>query len=601
MTAVALLDDVRALRATLVAAESGIARHLARVRPEHRESVRNLVHYVELRRHDLTLLQDRLAGFGLSTLTRIDADVVAGIDSVIETLSAIVEERPRAAAASQPSPGILLLRDRRRELFGPSPGGRTTRIMVTLPSEAASDVGYVQRLRDHGMDLARVNLAHDDATAWATMARRAHASGALVAMDLGGPKVRTGPLLAGPRVLKVKPSRDADGEVLEPARVRLAAPETVESAGVDARDVPVVPVVGLVTARFAPGQRLRLRDARGAKRKLTITRVTPSHLEVTHRKTVYFATDGLLETEHGRYRIGELPPAESFHLVHDGDTIVLTRALEAAEASDGGVHHIGCTLDAVIDDAEPGDRVFFDDGKLEGVVIARHPHELDVEVRRSRPGGVKLRAEKGINLPDTTLRIPALTAEDRAGLPVVASHADLVNYSFVRTPKDIDDLITALREHGADRVGIVLKIETVEAVRNLPQLLATAMQWPRVGVMIARGDLAVELGFERLAEVQEELLRVCESARVPAIWATQVLDTMARTGLPSRAEVTDAAMGRRAEAVMLNKGPFIDETIVVLADILKRLGDDVSKQRVHLPALPYWTIEDAEPSASSTP
>jgi len=79
--------------------------------------------------------------------------------------------------------------------------------------------------------------------------------------------------------------------------------------------------------------------------------------------------------------------------------------------------------------------------------------------------------------------------------------------------------------------------------------------------MIARGDLLVEIGYERLAEVQEEILWLCEAAHVPVIWATQVLEGLAQKGLPSRAEITDAAMGVRAECVMLNKGPHIIEAV----------------------------------------
>ena len=91
-----------------------------------------------------------------------------------------------------------------------------------------------------------------------------------------------------------------------------------------------------------------------------------------------------------------------------------------------------------------------------------------------------------------------------------------------------------------------------------------------------------------MAEVQEEILWLCESAHVPVIWATQVLDTLARTGLPSRAEVTDAAMAQRAECVMLNKGPFINEAISMLADILGRMKDHTQKKRSLLRRLRAW-------------
>jgi pyruvate kinase len=108
------------------------------------------------------------------------------------------------------------------------------------------------------------------------------------------------------------------------------------------------------------------------------------------------------------------------------------------------------------------------------------------------------------------------------------------------------------------------------------------------GVMIARGDLAVECGFERLAELQEEMLWVCEAAHMPVVWATQVLENLAKTGRPSRAEITDAAMGVRADCVMLNKGPHILEAMHMLDDILRRMQDHQSKKRSLLRALKAW-------------
>jgi len=106
--------------------------------------------------------------------------------------------------------------------------------------------------------------------------------------------------------------------------------------------------------------------------------------------------------------------------------------------------------------------------------------------------------------------------------------------------------------------------------------------------MIARGDLAVEAGYERLAEMQEEILWICEAAHLPVIWATEVLDQLARTGKPSRAEVTDAAMSQRAECVMLNKGPHVDTAIVVLDDILRRMSGLQRKKTPQLRPLRSW-------------
>ena len=105
----------------------------------------------------------------------------------------------------------------------------------------------------------------------------------------------------------------------------------------------------------------------------------------------------------------------------------------------------------------------------------------------------------------------------------------------------------------------------------------TAAQRKRVAMVVARGDLGVEIGFERLAEVQEEMLWLCEAAKVPVIWATQVLESLAKNGLPSRAEVTDAAMSARAECVMLNKGPYIGHALRFLADVSRRMTEHSQK------------------------
>jgi pyruvate kinase len=127
---------------------------------------------------------------------------------------------------------------------------------------------------------------------------------------------------------------------------------------------------------------------------------------------------------------------------------------------------------------------------------------------------------------------------------------------------------------------MILKIETRQAFDQLPSLLLYAMRHPApLGVMIARGDLAIECGWERLAEIQEEILRVCEAAHVPCIWATQVLEELAQHGRPTRAEITDAAMGSRAEGIMLNKGPNIAATIRTLHDIVQRMQQHQHKNR----------------------
>ena len=232
---------------------------------------------------------------------------------------------------------------------------------------------------------------------------------------------------------------------------------------------------------------------------------------------------------------------------------------------------IGCTVPEVFRDVKIGERIFFDDGKIAGIIREVFEHKFKVEITSVIKGTAKLKSEKGINLPDTTLNLPALTEKDIQDLEFIAQYGDIVALSFVQKPEDIEQFIIELKRVKGDHLGMILKIENQQAFDQLPRLLLTAMQHPPLAVMVARGDLGVELGFERLSEVQEEILWLCEAAHIPVIWATQVLESMAKGGMPSRAEVTDAAMGSRAECVMLNKGAYIDKALQFLCDVLRRM------------------------------
>jgi pyruvate kinase len=255
---------------------------------------------------------------------------------------------------------------------------------------------------------------------------------------------------------------------------------------------------------------------------------------------------------------------------------------------------IGCTLPEVFADVRPNEPIWFDDGKIGGLIESVGQEELTVRVTVAKPGGDKLRADKGINLPESTIHLPALTEKDMADLAFLVKHADLVGLSFVRHPKDVTTLQAELARLNAPEMGVVLKIETRGAFEQLPTILLEAMRGHRVGVMIARGDLAVECGWERLAEVQEEILWVCEAAHIPVIWATQVLEGLAKKGAPSRAEITDAAMGERAECVMLNKGPHLAQAVQVLDDILCRMEAHQSKKSARLRRLRLSTMSDSQ-------
>jgi len=227
-----------------------------------------------------------------------------------------------------------------------------------------------------------------------------------------------------------------------------------------------------------------------------------------------------------------------------------------------------------------GEHIYFDDGKFEAKVTHVEADLVMVKIVRISTKKPFLQPQKGINLPDSDLAILPLTEEDKNNIPFICEHADLVGYSFVNSPEDVELLRAEINKYVKHkRPAIILKIERLSAVQNLPALLMNGMKDEALGVMIARGDLAVEIGFERLSEIQEEILWICEAAHVPVIWATQVLETLNKTGYATRSEITDAAMGVRAECVMLNKGKYIVKTIKTLDDILTRQLGHVNKKR----------------------
>lgn len=262
--------------------------------------------------------------------------------------------------------------------------------------------------------------------------------------------------------------------------------------------------------------------------------------------------------------------------VREGEHIWMTKTETKGKLSKFKKHgkqtkigEIGVLLPEIINDVKINDRVLFDDGMIESVVVSKTPEAAELHITKCYKN--KLASEKGINLPDTQLNLPALTAKDIENLPFVCGNADIVGYSFVRTASDVNYLHEQLKQYNADKLGIVYKIENKEAFENLPFILLEGMKHAPMGVMIARGDLAVEIGFERSSEVQNEILWLCEAAHVPVIWATQVLENLAKTGIPTRAEISDVVQGVHAECIMLNKGPFINDAIVLLKNILIRM------------------------------
>lgn len=561
----------------------------------HRPSARNLLHYLALRQSDIRQLQNDLAALGLSSLGRSEAHTLDTLNHVRAALHRLAGETTEACPSDAPigfDSGKGMLEDHAQLLLGRSAGKRNVRIMVTMPGSAADDPRLIHDLLVTGMDVMRINCAHDDATKWSAMiehlraAERKLGRSCKVYCDLAGPKLRTGRLAGAVRVVKLRPDRDLRGKTSAPLSVEIVG---AGDAG-DGSSSWALPILGVLPARLRVGDLLTFEDTRSKKRKITIVEAVDGRVRGELKKTAYLESglpfqvlrNGEALTE-GAF--GAFPEVVDPIGLAVGERLVLSRADlpgRSARRDDDGVviepAHVHCTLDAVFSSVRPGERISFDDGKIGAVVRDCRADAIEVEIVHTPPGGAKLRAEKGINLPDTVFDIPALTPKDLVDLEFAARHADIVGLSFVRSAADVLLLETKLSDLGAPHVAIVLKIETKQAFENLPEILMTGLRSPPLGVMVARGDLAVEVGFDRLAEVQEEILWFCEAAHVPVIWATQVLEGLATRGSPSRAEVSDAVMSARAECVMLNKGPYIVDAVRFLSGILERMEAHQSKK-----------------------
>jgi pyruvate kinase len=453
--------------------------------------------------------------------------------------------------------------------------------MVTLPALASEQAGLIAELVEAGMDIARINCGHDGPEVWNNLVALVRSAAAAagrnvrIAMDLAGPKIRIGALPPQPGVVDARPQRNRYGKLLQSARI-LAVPD--EGADVQpARQSELAPVDRLPIRNegwqsLTIGNRLRARDSSGRWRELTVVDRLQGGLLLSCNQRCHFISglEFLQEGGPGKIVVGDLPALEGDVLLRVGDRLWLTSS-EPGEQWGAIPGAINCSVPEVLADLQVGERVLFDEGRIAGVIREVCPGAVEVDITQARPKGTRLRAEKGINFPDSRLTIPALTSRDLTDLAFAAAHADIVSYSFVSRAVDIEVLQQELQGYGREDLAVVLKIETRRAFLNLPRLLLTAMRDPRpLGVMIARGDLAIECGWEELAEIQEEILRICAAAHIPCIWATQVLDEMARHGMPTRAEITDAAMGARAEAVMLNKGPNLTATVRTLGAIVAR-------------------------------
>ena len=255
-------------------------------------------------------------------------------------------------------------------------------------------------------------------------------------------------------------------------------------------------------------------------------------------------------------------------VVNPGDIITF----QTAEDVPGSKERVYMNYLSFPQDVNPGERILLDDGKL--IFEALETNGTTEVVCKVIQGG-PLKSKKGVNLPQTKVSLPALTKKDiKDALFAIEQEVDWIALSFVRTPKDLEELQDLIAKHSAYKIPIVAKIEKPEAVENIDKIVAFCD-----GLMVARGDLGVEIPAHEVPLIQKKLIHRAKTARIPVIVATQMMETMITSLTPTRAEVNDVANSVMdgADAVMLSGetsvGNYPVEVIEKMTQIIEAVED----------------------------
>ncbi len=562
------------------------------------KSIENLNHYLKLRTMDLRGLQDDLTEIGLSSLGRSQGYILNSINKNIRILSHLlqseyVEEEIDINA-------IDFHRSKRQHKENAALCGENgdaehfkTKIMVTLPGEAADDEQLIGNLIANHASVLRINTAHDDPRAWERMARRIKEENAKqnsdvkIYVDLAGPKNRTTQIRRVFIPFKIGSKKDPTLVRLLPQSAREAQTQKFSKQECGPYQAQLVVSEEFYThAMECDGAEVH--DTHKNKTRLFKLRSSGEELWMVADKKVTVDEDTTLKIIDYKdsyktelYRLQHSP--EEIYLYQD-DEILISKEQIMGQSDfeyEGYFYDavIGCSNKEIFEYVQTGDEIYIDDGKIGCKVVGSNDLGLVCEVFLAKESGTKLKEEKGINFPNTDLEIGAITPADEQNFEYTVEYADIFGLSFVQSAADVQKLQEMLRAKGRTDTAIVPKIETKMALKRLPEILQQLLQWEKYGLMIARGDLAIEAGFENMPYIQEEIFDMCEAAHVPVIYATQILEGKMKKNLPSRAEVTDAAFSQRADCVMLNKGPYVMQTLHVLKNILRKMHTIFQKNR----------------------
>ena len=579
------------------------------VHSSYRSEAENLVAYLALRSADRRTLQHELATLGAPSLQFPELDVRAKIAAARTLVSALIGDEPQAVTMDEID-GVeeklqaaeQRLMENADETLGVASQGRSTRIMVTLPREAAQDPQIVEDVFGAGAEIARINLVYGDVSEWQQMAEHVEDTARRlnriipIAVDLPGPKIFTGRVADGPRVGASLVSRYDDGEMRYPARLWLVPENQPEGLTEPPHVEGIAPLCMMVDATwFASlevGTEVRTADNRGVKRTFVVVAKQDEGALLQGDRSTWIRNHAMLEANFMRTRVRGIPPLQRGIHLERGDELILTDDLTPVNPPrDGEVARIGCTEPRIFSALQVGDPVLFNNGALYSTVQNLGDGEARLLITQAKDGGQTIYENCGINVPGTALNLPAVTAEDEKLLEATVSFASLVEVSFVRTAQDMRDAVAMVRrveQRSGRNVGIVVKLETLESMQNLPDILLELMKHERVGVMVARGDMAAELGIMHMVEAPRYVVNLCQAAQLPVIIGSNILETLTDAGQPTRAEVTDAAWAQQAECVMLNHGKHMVETVEAVGALLSAMDGVQRKNQSLLPSLHEW-------------
>ena len=559
----------------------------------HLHSCLNMQDFLSLKKFDLTMLQQALVDIGFSSLERSHFYLLYTIEKQLESL-ALLLGYPPIGISHEPSPEDVYASMQRRGTFLKSHHGSANSVMITLPSEAAENPALIKNLTTRNIDIVRINTAHDSLSQWQSMAKIVQEinqstrqnNPLKIYVDLAGPKIRTGKIKLVTEPLKIR----SDGHCM-----LLLTRKKLQDISLPNNVCGQCVVEEHWFNKRRKGEKILLTHPELKNRKLRINKIDEKGLWLSFDKKLLIDEESqfeILDKKKDQSAIIDLPQREQEIRLFVGNLLWLRSDSSVighlCEDETVAKAEIACSNTDIFDFIDIETPIYIDDGKIGFRVIEKSDLGVLCRVEHAKPNGVILKGEKGINFPETNLDIEAVTPLDKQNLKSVIAFADIIGISFTQKASDVAEVKTILQENNKELIGLVAKIETKKGVQRLPFILMELFSWQHSGVMLARGDLAIEVGFENLPRIQEEILELCEAAHTPVIYATQILENMMKKNLPSRAEVIDASMAQRADCIMLNKGLFAVETIDILGKILNSVRPMFFKGRHLLPIIKEW-------------